>query len=180
MPRYAALLRAINVGGRTVKMKELCTLFEQARLTNVRSVIASGNVLFESRTADGAALEKRIESALRKGLGYDVETFVRTPDELDAVVAHDPFDPKDPVLESHTVHVIFNRSPIPPDYVERILALGTDYDEFHVFGREVFWRTRGRSSDSEIKPGVFARAFPAPGTARNVTTVRKLAAKLRE
>ena len=180
MPRFAALLRAINVGGRTVKMTELCRLFEQTRLSNVRSVIASGNVLFDARASDTAALEKRIESALRKGLGYDVETFVRSPDELDAVVAHDPFDPADPVLESHTVHVIFTRSTITPSSAARIIALGTDYDEFHVFGREVFWRTRGRSSDSTIKPSAFARAFDAPGTARNITTVRKLAVKVRE
>ena len=179
MPRYVALLRAINVGGRNVKMTELCALFEQARLTDVASVIASGNVLFTSRTGDTGALEKRIESALRKGLGYDVDTFVRDAEELDAVVAHDPFDPKDPVLESHTVHVIFTRGPIDRERAERIEALGTDYDEFHVFGREVFWRTRGRSSDSKIKPSAFGRAFADPGTARNITTVRKLAAKLR-
>src|SRR4051812_11900218 len=140
MPRYAALLRAINVGGRNVKMTELCALFEQARLTDVRSVIASGNVLFASRADDAAALEQRIEAALRKGLGYDVATFVRTADELDAVVAHGPFDARDPVLESHTLHVIFTRAPIERARAERILALGTDYDEFHVFGREVFWR----------------------------------------
>ena len=180
MPRYAALLRAINVGGRNVKMAELCALFEAARMTNVRSVIASGNVLFESRATDTAAIEKRLEAALRKGLGYDSETFVRTPDELDEVVAHEPFDPADPVLESHTVHVIFTRSRIAPERAEMIEALGTDFDEFHVFGREVFWRTRGRSSDSTIKPSAFARAFPGPGTARNITTVRKLATKLRE
>ena len=179
MPSFAALLRAINVGGRTVKMTELCGLFEEARLANVRSVIASGNVLFESRATETAALEKRIESALRKGLGYEVATFVRTAEELEAVVAHDPFDSADPVLESHIVHVIFTRSTISPASAAKIVALGTDYDEFHVFGREVFWRTRGRSSDSEIKPSAFARAFGEPGTARNITTVRKLADKLR-
>ena len=57
MPRYVALLRAINVGGRNVKMAELCALFEQARLTDVQSVIASGNVLFASRSGDSVALE---------------------------------------------------------------------------------------------------------------------------
>ena len=179
MPRYAALLRAINVGGRTVKMTDLCALFEQARLADVQSVIASGNVLFTSRAGDKAALERRIESVLKKGLGYDVATYVRDVDDLDAVVAHDPFDAKDPVLESDTVHVIFTRAAIDRACAERILALGTGYDEFHVFGREVFWRTRGRSSDSQIKPSAFARAFGDPGTARNITTVRKLAAKLR-
>src|SRR6476620_11820436 len=97
--RYAALLRAINVGGHTVKMKELCAMFEAMKLANVRSVIASGNVLFESRSADAAALDSRIETALRKKLGYDVETFLRTGDELDALAAHDPFAATDPVLE---------------------------------------------------------------------------------
>ena len=179
MPRYAALLRAINVGGRNVKMTELCALFERARLSNVQSLIASGNVLFDSRAADAAALERRIEGALREGLGYDVATFVRSSSELDAVVAHQPFDSADPVFESHTVQVIFTRAPIDRDRAGKILALGTEYDEFHVFGREVFWRTRGRSSDSKIKPGAFARAFGDPGTARNITTVRKLAARLR-
>ena len=179
MPSYAALLRAINVGGRNVKMTELCALFEQARLTNVRSVIASGNVLFDSRTTDSAALEKRIESVLRKGLGYESDTFVRTLDELDAIIAHEPFDRADPVLESHTLQVIFLRAPVPAENVKKIVALGTDYDDFRVIGREVFWRTRGRISDSEIKPSAFARAFPGPGTARNITTVRRLADKLR-
>jgi uncharacterized protein (DUF1697 family) len=179
MPRYVALLRAINVGGRNVKMPELCALFEQARLTDVESVIASGNILFTARAGDTAALEKRIETALRKGLGYDVPTFVRNVDDLDAVVAHRPFDANDPVIESDTVHVIFTRAAIDGARAERIIALGTDYDELHVFGREVFWRTRGRSSDSKIKPSAFARAFGDPGTARNITTVRKLAAKLR-
>ena len=180
MARYVALLRAINVGGRNVKMADLCRLFEQARLTDVGSVIASGNVLFSSRAGDPAALERRVEAALRKGLGYDVATFVRTGAELDAVVAHEPFDAWDPVLESDTVHVIFTRDAIPRERAERIAALSTDYDDFRVFGREVFWRTRGRSSDSKVKPGAFARAFGDPGTARNITTVRKLAAKLRE
>jgi uncharacterized protein (DUF1697 family) len=180
VPRFVALLRAINVGGRNVKMADLCGLFEQARLSSVQSVIASGNVLFESRAADTAALERRIEVALRKGLGYDVATFVRSGADLDAVVAHDPFDPADPVLESDTVHVIFTRAPITAERAAKIVALRTDYDELHVFGREVFWRTRGRSSDSKIKPAAFGRAFGDPGTARNITTVRKLAERLRD
>jgi len=179
MPRYVALLRAINVGGRNVKMAALCRLFEQARLADVRSVIASGNVLFTSRAGDAAALERRIEAALREGLGYDVATFVRTGADLDAVVAREPFDARDPVLESDTVHVIFMRERISRERAERIVALSTDYDDLRIFGREVFWRTRGRSSDSKIRPGAFARAFGDPGTARNITTVRKLAEKLR-
>jgi uncharacterized protein (DUF1697 family) len=179
MPRYAALLRAINVGGHTVRMSELCALFERAKLSNVRSVIASGNVLFDTRAADTAAIERRIESTLRSALGYDVDTFVRTPEELDAIVAHEPFAAADPVLEGDTVQVIFTRTTIDDAARERIAALRTSYDDFAVFGRELFWRTRGRISDSEISPARFARALGGSGTARNVTTVRKLAVRIR-
>ena len=177
--QYAALLRAINVGGHTVKMKELCAMFEAMKLSNVRSVIASGNVLFETRASDAAALETRIETALRKALGYDVETFVRTPEELDALAAHDPFAADDPVLEGHKVHVLFTRSTVTASEKKQVLALRTEYDDFAVFGREIYWRTRGNSSDSTITPAMWRRAFDRPMTARNVTTVRKLADKLR-
>jgi uncharacterized protein (DUF1697 family) len=177
--RYAALLRAINVGGHTVKMKELCAMFEAMKLSNVRSVIASGNVLFDTRASAAAALETRIETALRRSLGYGVETFLRTSEELDTLAAHDPFAANDPVLEGHRVHVLFTRSPLTGVEEKQVLALATDYDDFAVFGREIYWRTRGNSSDSTITPAMFGRAFKRPTTARNVTTVRKLADKLR-
>lgn len=154
-------------------------MFEAMKLSNVRSVIASGNVLFDTRVSDAAALESRIETALRKALGYDVETFLRTPEELDALAAHDPFAATDPVLEGHRVHVLFTRSPITAVEKKQLLALATDYDDFAVFGREIYWRTRGNSSDSTITPAMFGRAFKGPTTARNVNTVRKLADKLR-
>lgn len=179
MPRYAALLRAINVGGHTVKMSELCALLERAKLSNVRSVIASGNVLFDTRASDTAAIERAIERTLRAALGYDVDTFVRTPEELDAIVAHEPFDASDPLLERDTVQVVFTRATIGDEARGRIIALGTSYDDFAVFGRELFWRTRGRISDSQITPARFARALAGSGTARNVTTVRKLAERIR-
>jgi uncharacterized protein (DUF1697 family) len=160
-------------------MKELCAMFEAMKLSNVRSVIASGNVLFDTRASDAAALETRIETALRRSLGYGVETFLRTSEELDTLAAHDPFAANDPVLEGHRVHVLFTRSPLTGVEEKQVLALATDYDDFAVFGREIYWRTRGNSSDSTITPAMFGRAFKRPTTARNVTTVRKLADKLR-
>src|SRR5690606_25392659 len=68
---HVALLRAINVGGRTVKMDALRTICEEMGLTKVETFIASGNVIFESR-AGAAVLEKKIEAHLRKVLGYEV------------------------------------------------------------------------------------------------------------
>jgi uncharacterized protein (DUF1697 family) len=174
MPRYAALLRAINVGGHTVKMDQLRRLFESVPLKRVQSVIASGNILFDSASTDSAKLESRIEAVLEKSLGYEVGTYVRTGPELADVVALEPF-----TLDANDkVHVVFVREPLSASARKQVLALATSYDDFHVEGREIYWRTRGNSSDSLVKPAVFGRAVGMPGTARNVTTVRKLAEKL--
>jgi uncharacterized protein (DUF1697 family) len=174
MPRYVALLRAINVGGHTVKMDALRSHFEALRFARVESFIASGNILFDTSSTDTAALEARIEKKLRAALGYDVDTFVRTASELAAVAAHRPFE-HDPVEDGHTLQAIFMKSPVERVNRDRILTLRSDYDDFDVVGREIYWRTRGRSSDSKITPSMFSRACAMTGTSRNITTVRKLA-----
>src|ERR1700742_487088 len=92
MPRHVALLRGINVGGHTVKMQLLRERFESLGFSNVETVIASGNVVFESPEKSGPSLEKKIERCLEEALGYQVATFLRTVPELSAVVQEQPFN----------------------------------------------------------------------------------------
>ena len=84
MPRYIAFLRAINVGGHTVKMDALRELFEALGFEQVETFIASGNVIFETTETDTAALERRIETHLQAALGYAVATFLRSDAEVAA------------------------------------------------------------------------------------------------
>src|SRR5258706_16228553 len=91
MPRYVAMLRAINVGGTTVKMERLRALFEQMGLTEVETFIASGNVIFGAGRSKPAALEARIARELEQSLGYAVGVFVRSLAELAAIAQHQPF-----------------------------------------------------------------------------------------
>ena len=70
MARYIAFLRAINVGGHTVKMDRLRALFQELPLANVETFIASGNVLFDSDESDTRVLERMIEGHLRAALGW--------------------------------------------------------------------------------------------------------------
>ena len=93
MIRYIALLRAINVGGHKVKMDRLRKLFESLGLSNVETFIASGNVIFDSPAEDARTLEKQIEDYLRKSLGFEVATFVRSVSELEAIAGYRPFMP---------------------------------------------------------------------------------------
>ena len=93
MPRYIAFLRAINVGGHTVKMDVLRQHFEALGFSQVETFIASGNVVFETTAKNTRTLEKKIEQQLRAALGYEVATFIRTTAELAAIAQYQPFPP---------------------------------------------------------------------------------------
>jgi uncharacterized protein (DUF1697 family) len=173
--RYIAFLRAINVGKRQVKMDRLRAIFQDAGFTDVETFIASGNVIFTAPAQDGRTLEQRIEGVLRDQLGFEVETFLRTSAELDAVANYRPFGDEG---DAHTVYVNFVYEPLPADAAERLTALRTEVDEFHVHGREFYWLARKKISESLVTGPMMARAIgKVPSTNRNVTTVRKLAAK---
>src|SRR4028119_1216147 len=90
--RYVAFLRAINVGGRRVKMNHLRKLFEALGFVNVETFIASGNVIFGS-DEDPQILDRKIEDHLRGSLGYEVATFVGTASELENISRNRPFGP---------------------------------------------------------------------------------------
>ncbi|MEP6916296.1 MAG: DUF1697 domain-containing protein, partial [Acidobacteriota bacterium] len=103
MTRYVAFLRAINVGGHVVKMDHLRALFEAMGAANVETLIASGNVIFDTARRNPAALERQIEVGLRQALGYQVTTFLRTLPEVAAVAAHSPFGPSEAEADARYV-----------------------------------------------------------------------------
>src|SRR5215831_4752138 len=105
MPKYVAFLRAINVGGHTVKMHRLCALFERLRFSNIESFIASGNVLFDSRSKRTPALEQQIADHLHESLGYEVTTFVRTLPELAEIAECKPFPDADLNGEGNSLYI---------------------------------------------------------------------------
>ena len=172
---HIALLRAINVGGHTVAMDRLRGLFTDLGYKNVRTLIASGNVVFDAGSKKSAALEAAVEKHLEKSLGYAVSTFVRTPDEISAVVAHEPF-PRSVIDKAHALWIAFLKDTPGADAARKLSALRCATDDFHVYGREVYWLRRVTSSESKIAGNSLERALGAPLTARNITTVTKLAA----
>lgn len=176
MQRHVAFLRAINVGGHIVKMDRLRALFESAGLARVSTFIASGNVLFESRKTP-AVLERLIEDTLETALGYEVITMLRSPDEVDAVVAHVERQGLDPAAGGG-LYVGFLKQAPPAAAARKIAAMSNDTDTLVVHGRELYWRCAGRFSDSTVNGLALGRALGVAMTTRNITTVRKLAARL--
>ncbi len=172
---YVAFLRGINVGGHQVAMARLRDEFSDMGFTDVETFINSGNVAFTSPSRRKAAtLEAAIEQRLLDVLGYEVATFLRTPAELAAVAACAPFPELPP---AGTVYVNFLKAAPPAaiqrDVVER--ATGDDRLAFH--DRELYWWCPTKMTESPLDMAAIGKKLGAPSTSRNITTVRKLAAK---
>ena len=177
MPRYVALLRAINVGGHVVRMEQLRAVFSELGFTDVDTFIASGNVLFTTRERDVQALERRAESGLKQALGYDVTTFIRTPEQLGAIAAHRPFA-DEPAPGQGTVYIISLKAPLAAAARRQLMALSTPDDEFACSGAEVYWCRRGKLLDSTVSGPQLGKTLGALTTMRNRNTIVRLVDRL--
>jgi uncharacterized protein (DUF1697 family) len=176
MPRFIACLRAINVGGHTVKMDALRQHFESLGFSDVETFIASGNVIFESPSKNAKSLETSIEDNLRDALGYEVAAFLRTDLELAEVADYIPFRPLD-LAAAAALNIAFLKESLADASVKKLLSLQTDIENFHVHGREVYWRCRKKQSESTFSNAVLEKALGIKSTLRGVNTIQKMAAK---
>ncbi|HEX6307419.1 MAG TPA: DUF1697 domain-containing protein [Longimicrobiales bacterium] len=171
MNRYIAFLRAINVGGRTVRMEELRALFQALDVANVETFIASGNVIFDAAWKASRAWERKIERQLREGLGWDVATFLRSSAELRALAEHPAFPG-----ERGDIYIAFTAAPLADAQRAAVAGLRTPSDDFHVNGREIYWLRRERGSP--LSGYLVEKAIGVPATVRNMNTVQRLLAKV--
>jgi uncharacterized protein (DUF1697 family) len=177
MPRYFAFLRAINVGGHTVKMDDLRRLFEGLGFVGVESFIASGNLMFEAEADSPQQLEGQIEARLRETLGYAVAAFIRTPAELAAIASCQPF-PEPQFAEAVAFNVAFLKDPLNLAATQQLLALKTEIDDLRALGREVYWLCRKKQSQSTFSNAVLEKTLGQASTLRGMNTLQKLANKL--
>jgi uncharacterized protein (DUF1697 family) len=170
--RWVALLRGVNVNGITIRSAELAELFRQLDLADVRTVLASGNVVFTAATdADAADLKSSIEQALRDRFGYDAWIVLVPHDDLAALVAAFPF----PRAEDRHDYVVFGSDDTALDD----LLAGVDPDpavERVARGHGVvYWSCpKGSSTDTVFAKRAGAARFKRTTTTRNTNTLRKL------
>ena len=177
MPKFVAFLRAINVGGHTVKMELLKKLFEALGFSKVETFIASGNIIFDSSSKNTQALEKKIEAHLKKSLGYEVATFIRSASELAEIARYQPF-PASELAKSRALYVGFLQAPPSSEAKKGLLSVDSKIERFHFHGRELYWLFLGtRFADSKFSGPLLEKTLGMPTTLRNATTVKKLAEK---
>lgn len=173
MQRRFAFLRAINVGGRTVRMQPLKELFAQLGYTTVETFIASGNVIFDAGRRGSERIEAEIERQLHTMLGFEVTTFVRTgPDLLRVLEATGARSGDDGDIE----YIGFLKR--APDAAKRraLDALNSDTDGFRILDREVYWLRRG-GAESPYSGGAIEKILGVPTTLRNRNTIERMAAR---
>jgi uncharacterized protein (DUF1697 family) len=89
MPRYVAFLRGVSP--MNLKMAQLKACCEAAGFTQVKTVLSSGNVVFDARAASDGAVERKLEAAMQDHLGRTFYTIVRRVDALRELLEADPF-----------------------------------------------------------------------------------------
>lgn len=163
MPAYAALLRAVNVGGTgKLAMSDLRRLCEEGGLRDVTTYIQSGNVVFRSPRAE-AGVKRLLELALAVQLGKPCGVLVRQAAELQELLAQNPF----PDAPANRVLVLFLDEAPAAAALEQVEA--PDGEEVRACGRHVFIHYPVGLGRSKLKlPQLKV------GTSRNVNTVRKL------
>ncbi len=164
MTAFAALLRAVNVGGTgKLPMSELRAMCEAAGFAKVRTYIASGNVVFESDLAE-AKVKAALERALEAYAGAPVGVMVRTGQEMAAVLAANPFAS----APANRTVAIFLDNPPPDDALGAVK--GRQSEEIALGVREIYVHYPDGQGTSKLRMPA-ARA----GTARNINTVAVLA-----
>ena len=174
--KYCCFLRAINVGGRVVKMDVLRKQFEALGFDSVSTFIASGNVIFETRDGSPDALELRIEERLQKALGFRVATLLRSGAEVTKLAAGCGKYAAE-IEAGAVLYVIFTRNAPRPEARRKLLALNNEVDELTLYGRDILWLCRRYLGETKLPPAAVEKTSAVEATVRNATTVTKIAAK---
>ncbi len=174
MTKYIAFLRGINVGGhKPVKMDVLAGIFTSLKFKNVKTLIVSGNVLFETAEKDGAALAKKIEAQLQKDLGYEIPVMLRTAGEIEKIVKANPFRKIKPSPDVKN-YVAFLSGPPKVKAAIPKAPKGESWEILGVKGREVYVTTRKKADGHNGFPNNFIeKGLGVSATTRNWNTVVK-------
>lgn len=164
MTRFAALLRGVNVGGVNLKMAEVAAAFSSAGFSTVKTILASGNVLFDSE-AGVDTVRAKAEGALRETFGYDAWVLAYPLDVVRAISNAFPFEREVKDYQSYVTFVS------DPDIFDELTA-GAGPDESIERGDGVvYWQVpKGRTLDTTMGK----KRYRSTTTTRNLRTVDKL------
>jgi len=173
---YVALLRGINVGGhKQVAMADLRDLLTQLGFADARSLLQSGNLVFRSDARTGSGLERLLETETENRLGLRTDWFVRTAQEWQAVVAHNPFR-REAERDPARLLVIFLKEAPDVKSVKGLQAAITGPEIARAAGKHAYLVYPNGVGRSRLTNALIERKLGTSATGRNWNTVLKLGA----
>ncbi|MGU3434024.1 DUF1697 domain-containing protein [Actinomycetes bacterium M1A6_2h] len=174
--RFVVLLRGVNVGGINIKMADLRTALTEAGFREVRTFLASGNVLLESDDRKPQSVEKKIERVLSDTFGYTAWVIVLDVPTLEAIVADFPFDAAD--SDRHPYVIFSSDGASTTELAELAGTLDPALEQCVPGSRQVlYWQVvKGNTIDSVIGKASARSKYKSTTTTRNLRTLEKILA----
>jgi uncharacterized protein (DUF1697 family) len=176
MNAHIALLRGVNVGGsRMVAMADLRALIEQLSFTDVRSLLQSGNLVFESERRTCEDIERLLETQVQKQLELATTFFVRTATEWQKIIVKNPFPKEAAADPSHLIVMFLKDKPKLQNIVE-LQAATVGSERVKILEKQAYIVYPEGIGRSKMTNALIERKLQTQGTGRNWNTVLKLAA----
>ena len=174
MPIVISLLRGINVGGnKKIKMADLRDLYTSLGFQNTKTLLQSGNAVFETDISELTAIQQAIEGGIQSTFGFDVQIILRTPADLEAIIANHPFT--DEQLNDPAKIAVVYLDTIPDDEaVNNLRESNSGNEAIHANGRELYVFYPDGMGRSKLDHGRIQRILNVTATARNWNTTNKL------
>jgi len=172
MGRKVALLRGVNVGGRSLPMAALRALCGKLGWADVATYIQSGNVLFDA-PGEAAALEAALERAIRNEFGFDVPVLVRSAAQLDAYLDGNPF--REAARDTpHRLLLLVPKAPPAADAATTLAARGEAGERVARAADALWVHFPNGIAGSKLSPLLIDKLVASPATSRNWRTIAKL------
>ncbi len=173
MSSYYAFLRAINVGGHTVKMAVLRAIFTELGFSDVDTFIASGNAVFSSDNQNVLEMTSSLETRLADSLGYPISVFIRTEKQLAEIENYQPFANK--IVGG--VYVGFLQNELSESVKSVLYSFNSSDNQFHIHNRELYWLCQTRFSESLYTGAKLEKLIGMRMTIRGMPTLQKMLKK---
>ncbi|MCD9854911.1 DUF1697 domain-containing protein [Epilithonimonas sp. JDS] len=172
--KYCAFLRGVNVKGTNMKMADVCKVFSDAGVENVSSVLASGNILFQS-DKNNADLKKILEKAMSDHFSYDAFLFIKNEKEINEIFKNDPF----PAKENFHNYVFLGSEKVEETLLEEFEKATKEEGEQGKIVNEIFyWQVpKGQTLDSTFGKILGRKSLKDKMTSRNINTFERIIKK---
>lgn len=173
--RYCAFLRGVNVNGTAMKMAEVCKVFAEAGMSDVSSVLASGNIIFSS-DKNVSELKKILEKAMSENFNYEAFLFLKTEKEVAEIFEKNPF------TKAENLHIyVF----VGSENMEEILStefensIKTENEKGKIVNENFYWQVeKGNTLDSTFGKILGKKSLKDKFTSRNINTFEKILKKI--